>query len=239
MRLSLRNDKTIFLFAFRDDYLSESTPSNDHERKAALCNVFAGVGWECPRILEAMEEVTEIYFDRVGQIRMENWTKGRTALIGDAAACVSLVAGEGTGLAMMETRVLAGELQRSAGNHVMAFSMHQALMHPFLGRKQASAAKFGCAFAPRTTLGIRFRDLVSGLLQIEFVADFVVGRDLRDDIELPDYELGSSRPRGRDGLLHGRNRGRGARSLRRDSKQANKRPPLSRRRFALCEAPPR
>ncbi len=50
-----------------------------------------------------MEEVTEIYFDRVGQIRMENWTKGRTALFGDAAACVSLVAGEGTGLAMMET----------------------------------------------------------------------------------------------------------------------------------------
>ena len=68
-----------------------------------------------------MEEVTEIYFDRVGQIRMENWTKGRTALFGDAAACVSLVAGEGTGLAMMETHVLAGELQRSAGNHVMAF----------------------------------------------------------------------------------------------------------------------
>ena len=94
--------------------------------------------------------------------------------------------------------------------------MHQALMHPFLGRTQASAAKFACAFALRTTLGIRFRDLVSRLLQIEFVADFGVGRDLRDDIELPDYESGSSPPRGKDGLLHGRNRGRGARSLRRD-----------------------
>ncbi len=98
----------------------------------------------------------------------------------------------------------------------MAFCMHRALMHPVFGRKKASATKFASAFAPRTTLGIRFRDLVGRLLQIEFVADFVVGRDLRDDIELPDYELGSSRPRGKDGLLHGRNRGRGARSLRRD-----------------------
>ena len=104
MQLSLRNDKTIFLFVFRDEYLSESAPSNDHERKAALCNVFCWFGWGCPRILEAMEEVTEIYFDRVGQIRMENWTKGRMALLGDGAACVSLVAGEGTGLAMMETQ---------------------------------------------------------------------------------------------------------------------------------------
>ena len=111
-------------------------------------------------------------------------------------------------------------------------------MHPFLGRKKASAAKFACAFAQRTTLGIRFRDLVSRLLQIEFVADFGVGRDPRDDIERPDYELGSSRPRGKDGLLDGRNRGRGARSLRRDQSRQNKRPPLSRRRFALCEAPP-
>ena len=163
MRLSLRNDKTIFLFAFRDDYLSESTPSNDHERKAALCNVFAGVGWECPRILEAYGGGHRDLFRSVSvKSRMENWTKGRMALIGDAAACVSLVAGEGTGLAMMETHVLAGELQRSAGNHVMAFSMHLGADASVLGKNsRPQQQNLRCAFAPRTTLGIRFRDLVS------------------------------------------------------------------------------
>ena len=74
---------------------------------------FCRCGWECPRILAAMENVRDIYFDRVSQIRMDRWTKGRTALIGDAAACVSLVAGEGTGLAMAEAYVLAGELQNA------------------------------------------------------------------------------------------------------------------------------
>ena len=42
-------------------------------------------------------------------------------LIGDAAACVSLLAGEGTGLAMAEAYVLAGELHRSGGDYARRF----------------------------------------------------------------------------------------------------------------------
>ena len=94
----MRDDKTLFLFIFRDEYLTIERPSTEQECKSVLTNVFADVGWECPRILAAMEDAGGIYFDRVSQIRMDRWTKGRTALIGDAAACVSLLAGEGQGL---------------------------------------------------------------------------------------------------------------------------------------------
>jgi 2-polyprenyl-6-methoxyphenol hydroxylase-like FAD-dependent oxidoreductase len=38
---------------------------------------------------------------------MLRWSHGRIALVGDAAACVSLLGGEGTGLAMVEAYVLA------------------------------------------------------------------------------------------------------------------------------------
>src|SRR6516225_1418046 len=99
LRGSMREDKTLFLFVFRDEYLPPESPSNDQERKSALKRVFADVGWECPQILTAMESAGDIYFDRVSQIRMNGWTKSRTALLGDAAACVSLMAGEGAGLA--------------------------------------------------------------------------------------------------------------------------------------------
>ena len=75
-RLSLRDDKTLFLFVFRDEYLFESVPSDNHECKRTLRRVFADMGWECPRILKAMEDVSEIYFDRVSQIRMESWKQG-------------------------------------------------------------------------------------------------------------------------------------------------------------------
>ena len=84
-----------------------------------------------------MDDVDNLYFDRVSQIRKEQWTKGRTVLIGDAAACVSLLAGEGTGLAMTEAYVLAGELARAKGDHRMAFAHYEARLMPFLKRKQA------------------------------------------------------------------------------------------------------
>lgn len=189
LRLSLRDDMTLFLFVFRDEYLTAESPSSEQECKSVLTNVFADVGWECPQILAAMENVRGVYFDHVSQIRLDRWTKGRTALIGDAAACVSLVAGEGTGLAMAEAYVLAGELHGCGNDHVAAFARYQERMMPFLKRKQESAAKFASSFAPKSAFGITFRNYVSRLLRIPFIADFFIGRAVRDDIKLPDYRF--------------------------------------------------
>ncbi|MGN6733138.1 MAG: FAD-binding domain [Candidatus Binatia bacterium] len=186
-RFSMRDDRTLFLFVFRDEYLPTGSLSSEEERRSALTSVFAEVGWECPQILAAMENVSGIYFDRVSQIRMDRWTTGRTALIGDAAACVSLLAGEGTGLAMGEAYVLAGELRACGGDHSVAFARYQERMMPFLKRKQHSAVKFASSFAPKSAVGITFRNLVTRFLRLPFVADFFIGRDLRDVVALPDY----------------------------------------------------
>jgi 2-polyprenyl-6-methoxyphenol hydroxylase-like FAD-dependent oxidoreductase len=186
-RWSMRDDKTLFLFVFRDEYLTAGEPSTEQDRKSALARVFADVGWECPQILAAMARASSIYFDRVSQIRMDCWTKGRTALVGDAAACVSLMAGEGTGLAMAEAYVLAGELRNCAGDYSAAFARYQERMMPFLKRKQGLAAKFASSFAPKTAFGIKFRNLVTRLLQLPFLAEIVLGWAVRDDIKIPDY----------------------------------------------------
>jgi 2-polyprenyl-6-methoxyphenol hydroxylase-like FAD-dependent oxidoreductase len=187
IRFSMRNDKTVFLFVFGDEYLTTASLSSEQERKAALTHVFADVGWECPGILAALASVRDIYFDRVSQIHMDRWAKGRTALIGDAAACVSLLAGEGAGLAMAEAYVLAGELRNCAGDHGAAFARYQERLMPFLKRKQASAAKFGSSVAPKTAFGITFRNLVTRLMRLPFLLEFFLGRELRDKIKLPDY----------------------------------------------------
>jgi 2-polyprenyl-6-methoxyphenol hydroxylase-like FAD-dependent oxidoreductase len=188
-RFSMREDKTLFLLVFRDEYLTTEEPSSDQERKAALRDAFDDGGWECPQILAAMEHARSVYFDRVSQIRMEAWTAGRTALIGDAAACVSLLAGEGTGLAMAEAYVLAGELSACGGDHSRAFAHYQDRLMPFLRRKQESAAKFASSFAPKSAVGITVRNLVTQFFRIPAIADFFIGRDVRDDLKLPDYRF--------------------------------------------------
>ena len=191
-RFSMRDDTTLFLFVFRDEYLKTlpaATLSSDHERQSALATIFAGVGWECPQILDAMRGSSGVYFDSVSQVRMDRWTNDRVALVGDAAACVSLLAGEGTGLAMGEAYVLAGELCACGGDLARAFARYEQRMMPLITRKQASAARFASSFAPKTAAGITFRNIVSRLLRLPFVTDYFIGRDLRDTVALPDYRF--------------------------------------------------
>jgi 2-polyprenyl-6-methoxyphenol hydroxylase-like FAD-dependent oxidoreductase len=186
-RFSLRDDKTLFLLIFRDEFLHGSEPESDAERIAALTRVFAGSGWEWPRIQARLPAAGDLYFDRVSQIHLDRWTKGRIALIGDAAACVSLLAGEGTGLAMIEAYVLAGELRQSGNDFALAFRRYEERLLPFLRRKQRTAAGLASYFVPKTRLGISFRNLVTRFLSTPAVAHYFIGRGMRDDFTLPDY----------------------------------------------------
>ena len=45
-----------------------------------------------------LDSTQALYFDRVSQVKMETWWRGRVALVGDAAFCVSLMAGQGSPL---------------------------------------------------------------------------------------------------------------------------------------------
>jgi 2-polyprenyl-6-methoxyphenol hydroxylase-like FAD-dependent oxidoreductase len=182
-RFSMRDDSTLFLFVFRDEFIG---PTHE-EPKALLRRVFHDAGWEWPEIEARLHRATDLYFDTVSQIRMPHWAKGRTALVGDAAACVSLMAGEGTGLAIAEAYVLAGELQTCGGDIATAFGRYEKRLMPFLARKQKAAANFASSFAPKTWAGIMLRDQVTRLMRFPFIADLAIGRALRDEVVLPDY----------------------------------------------------
>ncbi len=186
-RFPTRDDKTVFFMVLRDEYLPGGLPPARSARKAALTKVFADVGWECPGIFAGLERVDDIYFDSVSQIRMDRWTRGRVALVGDAAACPSLISGEGAGLAIAEAYVLAGEIHKSCGDHALAFARYEARMRPFLARKQKSAAKLVPSFVPKSSLGISARNFATRLMRLPVFPELLMGRHLHDDIELPDY----------------------------------------------------
>jgi 2-polyprenyl-6-methoxyphenol hydroxylase-like FAD-dependent oxidoreductase len=185
-RIALRDDFTSFLLVFRDELLG-SWPASTGEQRDALCKVFGDMEWEVPQILARLDEVEDLYFDKVSQIRMDRWTSGRVALIGDAAACVSLLAGEGAGLAMAEAYVLAGELHRGGPEYAAALQRYETSLRPFLAAKQKSALRFAGFFAPRTVFGMLLRNLATNLSALPIVGRLLIGGALRDDLELPDY----------------------------------------------------
>jgi len=184
-RFALRGDRTMFLLTYADP--SPESARDPAAQKRLLRERFEGQGWECDGILRELEAAPELYFDRVSQIRMPEWHRGRVVLIGDAAFCVSLLAGQGSALAMTAAYVLAGELKRAGGDPLRACAAYQALLGPFLAEKQAAAERFAGSFAPRTALGVYFRNRISRLLSIPFLADLFLSRDLRDTLELSDY----------------------------------------------------
>ena len=108
-------------------------------------------------------------------------------LIGDAASCVSLLAGQGTALAMVAAYILAGELSRCGGDYAAAFRRYQELFGPFVLAKQKAALRFAGSFAPKSELSLFLRNQLFRLMAIRWIADLTVGRDLADHIALPAY----------------------------------------------------
>jgi 2-polyprenyl-6-methoxyphenol hydroxylase-like FAD-dependent oxidoreductase len=189
-RFSLRNDRTLFLFVWSAP--DAPLPRTSEEQRVLLRQRFGDATWESEEILAHMSDAGEIYMDRVSQIRMPSWARGRVALVGDAAHCVSLLAGQGSALAMIGSTVLAGELLLAHGDYEAAFERYQARLRQFMEEKQRAGAAFGGAFAPKTSLGLFFRNQVSKLLRVPLVADLALTRGLRDEIELPDYRAAAA-----------------------------------------------
>jgi 2-polyprenyl-6-methoxyphenol hydroxylase-like FAD-dependent oxidoreductase len=188
-RFAMRGDRTMFLLTFADQVIDRD--SSVQAQKALLRERFQSGEWECPQILEALDASEELYFDRVSQIRMDpregSWTRGRVTLVGDAASCVSLLAGQGSGLAMTAAYILAGELYRARDDYAAAFARYQELFAPFVLRKQKAALRFAGTFAPKSKLSLFLRNQVMNVLRIPWIADVAVGRDLADNIALPTY----------------------------------------------------
>jgi len=194
VRFAMRGDRTMFLFTFADEDAADEDAADAADVAAVRALVrrrFATSGWEVPRILDALDGCDDIYFDRVSQIRMPaepgSWTRGRVTLIGDAASCVSLLAGQGSSLAMVAAYILAGELHRAGGALDDALRRYQSLFGPFVLSKQNAALRLAGTFAPKSKFSLFLRNQIFSLMRVGWIANWAAGRDLVDRITLPDY----------------------------------------------------
>lgn len=84
------------------------------EEKAVVAEIFRGAGWLTDSLLESMEHTDNFYCERQGIVKLDSWSSGRVALVGDAAYCPS-ANGFGTSLAMVGAYIMAGEIGRCCG----------------------------------------------------------------------------------------------------------------------------
>ena len=122
-------------------------------QKAYLRERFSDAGWEANRVLAAMEETKDFYFDVLRQVRMTRWSKGRVVLTGDAAWCATPLAGIGATLAVTGGYVLASELMRSS-DVGRSFSAYEEAMRPMVEKGQGVPKIATRLMNPHTRLGI-------------------------------------------------------------------------------------
>jgi 2-polyprenyl-6-methoxyphenol hydroxylase-like FAD-dependent oxidoreductase len=158
---------------------------NPGEQKAILRETFGGMGWLAPRLLSLLDEASDTYFDQICRVDNPSWTKGRVALVGDAA-CGATIGGQGNGTAIVSAYVLAGELAAANGDHRVAFPAYEQRVGRFARGTQKGGDTTGRFLAPRTARGIFLRNWLnnqSWMLNLTLK----IAADRSTNLDLPDY----------------------------------------------------
>lgn len=156
------------------------------QQKRLVAEAFAGVGWQVPRLLAAMRDTPEFYFDLYGQVHLDRWSRGRVALLGDAGYSPSPLTGLGTSLALVGAYVLAGEL--ATADHSTAFDRYEQRLRGYVQQCQKLPPGGINGFLPRGELGIRLRNQSMRLMTARPFRGLAAKMFQKAEaIELPEY----------------------------------------------------
>jgi len=157
--LNAYNNKTDIIFCFYSENEISYAYRDQDEQRGIIRQHFSGEGWRTRELLEELSRCRDFYFDKMCQIRMPSWTKGRVALVGDAGYCNSPAAGMGGSLAIVGATALADAFEKHHGNFEKAFQEYNDSLRPFVEEVQARAVNFGMdMFVPRSAEALQRRN---------------------------------------------------------------------------------
>jgi len=153
---------------------------------------FGDLGWEIPRLLDEADRASAFYFDSITQLRLERWTRGRVALVGDAGYCPGPAVGGSTSLAVVGAYTLAGELAAAGGDPARAYPAYEAALGEYVRSSREFAVTMAKRIVPSSramawamTSGVRlFTALPTGLARRIGTAG---ATGLHESVEVRDY----------------------------------------------------
>lgn len=172
----IRGDRlaTFFMFTKTGD-----RPLSHEQGMIQLREHFGDMEWVIPEIIEAGETAKDFYYDDVSQVALPQWGKGRVVLVGDSCGCVSLVAGQGSSLAMSEAYALTHCLEKHKGKVQLALSDYENAMLPQVTTIQRSARKFASYFFPETKWKLMVRDVTMRASTVPVIRNFMKFKTVR------------------------------------------------------------
>ncbi|KAJ3527003.1 hypothetical protein NM208_g8706 [Fusarium decemcellulare] len=182
--------------------LNNARPGDVAEEKAALTEIFRGAGWQTEEILEALQKSDDFYCERMGVVKLDSWSRGRVALVGDAAYCPSANTGMGTTSSVVGAYVLAGEIGRHVGSSkstgedaraglATALGAYQDKFEPFMKQVQEGVLEDANDFwKPSSAFGIELLNYVLGavsMMRLDLLSRWILKENVKG-WELPEYK---------------------------------------------------
>ncbi|TDE15597.1 FAD-dependent monooxygenase [Dyadobacter psychrotolerans] len=167
------------------------------EKKDVLIKKIKNVGWEAERIVQEIKDSDDLYFERVSQVKATKWSHGRFCLTGDAAWCVTPIAGKGVDLSMSGAYILAGELSKT-DDYEQAFMNYENRMRPFVESSQKLPPGVPRIVYPTSKIGVAILNGLFSIVGSKPVKNIIglfssKNKDPEKEIELPDYVVDTKR----------------------------------------------
>ncbi|MFV2175890.1 FAD-dependent monooxygenase [Actinomadura sp. LOL_016] len=151
------NDELHAFLNFHQPEPPSSALRTPDAQRDLVATTFAGAGWEVPRMVDAMRDADDLFFDTAGQIRMPHWSSGRVALVGDAAYAPSFLTGQGSSLALAGAYMLADALATNR-DHTAAFAAYERDFREFVAMNQALVDNGAATLFPTTVRALERRN---------------------------------------------------------------------------------
>lgn len=126
------------------------------ERRALLAELARQTHPEVAQTLARLPEESPIVMDDLAMVDMPSWHRGRVLLVGDAAHSLSLISGQGAGMAMASAAVLAQALQQAPVDE--ALRIHDARLRPIVTRLQTRSRQLAPVYVPASAWSFRLRN---------------------------------------------------------------------------------
>jgi 2-polyprenyl-6-methoxyphenol hydroxylase-like FAD-dependent oxidoreductase len=141
--LNAYNGKTDICFAYYSEQEIPYDFRNEVQQRQMIYDQFKETGWRTAELLQEVQNSRTFYFDKLCQMKMASWTKGRVALVGDAGYCASPAAGRGGSLAIDGAAALADAFQKYPDDVALAFQEYNTRFRPFVEGLQAQVVESG------------------------------------------------------------------------------------------------
>lgn len=177
---SLRNDRLAALHIWRDDMteLKDGKPKFETVRE-----VTAGARDTVKEILQLAETAGATpLIDSLTMVTLPQWSKGRVLLLGDAAHCLTLLSGQGAGMAIASAEILGRELMATK-DIAQALANHEKKLRPITERLQKRTRDMASMYIPKGRFMYWFRNLLLKIVPYRWIVSWHVS-SIKQEIDL-------------------------------------------------------